>query len=160
MAKTKKKKFDTINEALAFHKLGALNEANVRHAYGVTDKEKRVWLPIISKNGQHTNILLKKDGVSDLILETGAKAPQKINPDMETAHVITREIINRETIYEYIGKYKQVLFDKERAFTVHAKVPFSKPDGFLWDNTFVSSLKEAKKKTDELYQKRYQISQI
>jgi hypothetical protein len=155
--------FRTINEALDYFNLGDLEGSNLIHAYGVTNKGKRVWLPIIPENEEHTNlILLKKVDKLDLILETGATPPQDANPKMETAHVITRKECGRgeDKIYEYIGKYKQVLFDKDRAFTVHVKVPFKrvKPelqDGILWDNAFVSSPEEAKKKIDELYQEAH-----
>jgi len=150
--------FRTINDALAYFNLGALKGKNLFTACGFTNKGKRVWLPVIPENEEHTNILLKKVGNLDLILETGATPPQDENPKMETAHVITRKECGKgkNKVYEYIGKYKQVLFDKKRAFTVHVKVPFTRlepelQDGILWDNAFVSSLKEAKKKIEELY---------
>ena len=151
-------KFDKINDALDYFNLGALKGKNLFTAYGLTDKGRRVWLPVIPENEEHTNILLKKVGNLYLILETGATSPQKINPKMETAHVITRKEDATGTEYEYIGKYKQVLFDKKRAFTVHVKVPFTRlepklQDGILWDNSFVSSPEEAKKKIEELYKK-------
>jgi hypothetical protein len=157
-------KFDKINDALDYFNLGTLKGKNLFTAYGLTDKGKRVWLPVIPENEEHTNILLKKVGNLYLILETGATPPQNIYPKMETAHVITRKEDGNSTEYEYIGEYKQVLFDKKRAFTVHVKVPFKrvKPvlqDGILWDNAFVSSLEEAKKKIDELYKEAEKISE-
>jgi len=163
--KVKKMEFRTIKEALDHYNKGELKMPELRNAYGNTIKGVPVWLPEIPGNKGHTNIFYTDKAGRSLILEIGTKKSQKKSPDMKTSYVFTREKNgngkNKKTAYTSKGEYKQVLFDRNHAFTVHVEVPSSKKrvpqEDILWDNSFVPSEKEAKKKIDELYKEAVKI---
>ncbi|MCL1931560.1 MAG: hypothetical protein FWF55_07060 [Treponema sp.] len=152
--------FDTMNEALKHFGLGELtNMYDTFHAYGITDERKHVWLPIISPTDNHINKISEKCICKrrDLILERNISGSNTVKkPDMITSHVITREkIADKDKYdYDYIGEYKQVLFDEDLRFTVHIKVPSVKADGkILYDPAYTKTANKARQKIKKLWKK-------
>ena len=147
--------FDKINEALEkLGDLGKLIEIPLQNAYGVTDKKNRVWLPFVPQNDSHENFIYAEG--REYILQIDDNRTSK-DPDMEIVHVITRKKIDDNTTdYNYIGKYQQILFDREKKLSVYVKVKVYKEQDeqdkqkeLFWNDAFFSSAKEAQEKAEE-----------
>ena len=148
----------TIKEALDQYDLGTLREGH-NSAYGKTDKGIQVWLPIVPKTDEWENLVTEING-EKLILQRGLTGSsfQYREPDMITSRVITRDAKTGNA--NDLGEYQQVLFDKTRCFTVHAKVPPFTSGGIspcgkklVYDTNYVKTDQEAQERSDELYKK-------
>jgi hypothetical protein len=127
------------------------------HAYGVTDKGKRVWLPIISKGVNWENVVLDSEGV--IVQRSLKKQLGKLI--WEPAVVITRDTSKRPVYYDpNPAIYCPVYCDRKEAITINVKVdslpasvtPNTEGD-ISWVPGFAATAEEARKKAEEYIEK-------
>jgi hypothetical protein len=156
-------KIDQATTALGYGTIRGYND--LRHGYGMTTTNHKVWLPIMyDPDNNWFNMYDNKN--KDLIIQIANKEPA-INAvdewksgilDEDAAHVIVRTNFDGKT-YEYddIGEYCNILFDLTQHIIIHAKLGTPAASGkklhcdrLSWVSGFAASEIEARDKLDRL----------
>ena len=148
--------------AMGYGKL--INPHDTMHAFGITDTDHLVWLPIMYNESNNWYNIYNDKNTKEMIVEIAnnhsAKRDWKLGIlQEETRHVIARYPDGEGYTFDDIGEYCAVFSYQDHYTTIYAKcgsplvsgtILVSKGKRFTWTSSFATSEAEAVKRFDEL----------